>query len=377
MVAQSRAAQARVMNTTAPNTPTEPTTEGGPRASRDEIRDLGRLRRSATDRKIAGVAGGLARHLDVDPLILRVAFVVLAFFGGAGLIGYAGCWLLVPEDATGSARVRLDQRSRSVALIIVGTIAVLALLGDSLSGYGFPWPLAVVGAVALVILSRRDPDTRLAPPATYSSEPVPPAPRNPRRKGPILFWFTLALVAFGEGLLSMVDLAGAGVADSAYPALAVGLIGLMLVLGSFMGRAGGLVLAGLLATAALAGMTLVDNWDGDTVRETPTQASAVSGRYWIDAGEFVLDLRSVADPPNLEGRTIRVEGGIGHLEVILPTDVDASVLADVNGPGEIDVFGQSSNGIDIHLSRTYDGGDDVPAITIDAELGVGQIEVSH
>src|SRR3954462_14495005 len=38
------------------------------------------LRRSATDRKVAGVAGGLARHLDVDPLLVRVLLVVLIFF---------------------------------------------------------------------------------------------------------------------------------------------------------------------------------------------------------------------------------------------------------------------------------------------------------
>ena len=68
--------------------------------TRDEIRDLGRLRRSPHDRKVAGVAGGLARHLDIDPIILRVAFVVLVFFGGAGLILYGACWLLVPEDGT-------------------------------------------------------------------------------------------------------------------------------------------------------------------------------------------------------------------------------------------------------------------------------------
>ncbi len=53
---------------------------------------------SRSDRKVAGVAGGLARHLDIDPLILRVAFVVLVFFGGAGLILYGAGWLLVPED---------------------------------------------------------------------------------------------------------------------------------------------------------------------------------------------------------------------------------------------------------------------------------------
>ena len=69
------------MTTTPPEAPSGPSAgtpdDDGPRVTRDEMRDLGRLRRSATDRKVAGVAGGLARHLDVDPLILRVAFVVL------------------------------------------------------------------------------------------------------------------------------------------------------------------------------------------------------------------------------------------------------------------------------------------------------------
>ena len=110
-------AQARAMTTTPPESPTEPRTDGGPRASRADISDLGRLRRSRSDRKLAGVAGGLARHLDIDPLIVRVALVVLIFFGGAGLILYGAGWLLLPDDESGSARVGLDERSRSAVLI--------------------------------------------------------------------------------------------------------------------------------------------------------------------------------------------------------------------------------------------------------------------
>src|SRR3954451_21491892 len=45
------------------------------------LKDYRQLRRAREERKVAGVAGGLARHLDVDPTILRVLFVVLAFFG--------------------------------------------------------------------------------------------------------------------------------------------------------------------------------------------------------------------------------------------------------------------------------------------------------
>ena len=62
------------------------------------MRDLTRLRRSTTDKHVAGVAGGLGRHLDIDPIIIRVAFVVLTFFGGAGVLAYGALWLLVPDD---------------------------------------------------------------------------------------------------------------------------------------------------------------------------------------------------------------------------------------------------------------------------------------
>ncbi|MDF1602357.1 PspC domain-containing protein, partial [Nocardioides sp. YIM 152315] len=147
------------MTTTPPEAPPPPQPDpgSGPRVTRDEMRNLGRLRRSITDRKVAGVAGGLGRHLDVDPLILRVAFVVLVFFGGAGLILYGACWLLVPEDGADRAPFNLDEKSRTVALVIVGALAALALIGDSWGAFWFPWPLAIVALVALWLLTRNGP----------------------------------------------------------------------------------------------------------------------------------------------------------------------------------------------------------------------------
>ena len=92
------------MTNTSPPPPVEPGPDHhepqGPRTSRNEILDLGRLRRSTDDRRIAGVAGGLARHLDIDPIIVRVALVVLVFFGGSGLLLYGAIWLLVPEEGS-------------------------------------------------------------------------------------------------------------------------------------------------------------------------------------------------------------------------------------------------------------------------------------
>lgn len=188
MVSGSRKAQAGAMTSTPLEAPTEgfsnpgdPGRAAGPRANGDEIRDLGRLRRAVADRKIAGVAGAIARHLGIDPAIIRVAFVVLVFFGGAGLLIYGACWLLVPSDGSDHAPIDLEERSRTVALIIVGLLAVAALIGDTSGAIQFPWPLVILAAVVLLILSRSG---RTTPAATRLGRRMPPAPNSvptPRR----------------------------------------------------------------------------------------------------------------------------------------------------------------------------------------------------
>jgi len=57
------------------------------------------LRLSRSDRKIAGVCGGLGEWLDVDPVFLRVAFVLLALVGGLGVAVYVVLWLFLPRAA--------------------------------------------------------------------------------------------------------------------------------------------------------------------------------------------------------------------------------------------------------------------------------------
>lgn len=375
------------MTTTPPEAPTGPD-DTGPRTTREEVRDLTRLRRTVEDRKVAGVAGGLARHLDIDPVILRVAFVVLAFFGGAGLILYAAAWVLVPEDGEDRAILHLDERSRTVSLVAVAVLATLALVGDSWGAYWFPWPLAILGLIVFVWLSRsntraaerasRTPapawDDPAAPPPAYAPAPAP-RPRDPRKRGPRLFWFTLALIVFALGVLGTVDLAGVAVADSAYPALAVAVIGAMLLLGSVMGRAGGLILMGLIASVALVGSTVAGQWEGESVTVRPQTAAEVEDSYSIGTGELVVDLSEVTDPEALDGRDLTVSGEVGRLEVVLPRELDAGVDADVDGPGGYDLFGQQGGGIDWTRHASHDGGPDAPAVTIDADLSVGEITV--
>jgi phage shock protein C len=56
------------------------------------------LTRSTTDRKISGVSGGLAAYLGIDPLLVRIGFIVTALTSGVGLIAYLAMMMLVPSD---------------------------------------------------------------------------------------------------------------------------------------------------------------------------------------------------------------------------------------------------------------------------------------
>lgn len=58
------------------------------------------LVRSRHNRILGGVAAGIARYLDVDLSIVRIAFVVLAIAGGIGIPLYLACWLLIPDEDT-------------------------------------------------------------------------------------------------------------------------------------------------------------------------------------------------------------------------------------------------------------------------------------
>jgi phage shock protein PspC (stress-responsive transcriptional regulator) len=61
------------------------------------------LRRPAEGRMLAGVAAGVARSLGLDPVIVRVAFLVLALAGGAGVPLYVAGWLLIPDEESGES----------------------------------------------------------------------------------------------------------------------------------------------------------------------------------------------------------------------------------------------------------------------------------
>ncbi|WP_182377472.1 PspC domain-containing protein [Nocardioides sp. WS12] len=360
----------------------------GPRVTRDEVRDLGRLRRSRTDRKISGVAGGVARHLDVDPLLVRVAFVILTFFGGGGLILYGVAWLLVPDEHDGDAVINVDEGIRTAALIIAGVLTIASMVGDTFGGPQFPWPVLFVGLVFLIIFggkqakqSRTFPPVpgQAAVPPSYPGyrpgPPPPPRPVDPKRRGPLLFPFTIAFAALAVGVVATLHLAGVDVAPSTYPVTVLGVVGVMLLVGSFYGRAGGLIFIGLIAAVATLATSVVDNVDlnaGQTVKRPDTAAELASG-YDVGIGEIIIDLTRLdaKELGELDGKTLDLEVGLGHIEVIVPdtglrVDADAKIEA-----GEVILFGDKSENDD----KAVHGGATEPTLTIDAELFLGQIQI--
>jgi phage shock protein PspC (stress-responsive transcriptional regulator) len=81
------------------------------------------LSRSTDDRVVAGVAGGIGQHLGVDPLLLRIGFVLLAI-SGVGLLAYLVAWIVMPESGT----VPQDAGTRTARVAGLGLVALGVIL---------------------------------------------------------------------------------------------------------------------------------------------------------------------------------------------------------------------------------------------------------
>ena len=77
-----------------------------------------RLYRSRTNRKLAGVCGGLAQNFNIDPTLIRVLFVMLALLGGPGLVIYLLMWIIVPEEPQGATWQRAAVHPLPMALTV-------------------------------------------------------------------------------------------------------------------------------------------------------------------------------------------------------------------------------------------------------------------
>ena len=122
------------------------------------------LKRSQTDRMVAGVAGGIARHLGVDANVVRAAFIGLSFAFGFGVVVYLLTWLLAPmevlpaEASPQPRRIRTPTSTQMVGVgLVAGGLVILLWISGLWFGGDLGWPV-VLAAIGFAILWARSTD---------------------------------------------------------------------------------------------------------------------------------------------------------------------------------------------------------------------------
>jgi len=327
--------------------PTTPQPEPEPR----------RLTRSTTDSMIGGVAGGLGRHLNVDPLAIRITFVILVFAGGLGIVAYLLCLLFVPTDDPSAPPVKWGlARTLGAGLLAVAALAIL--LPDWAWGPAVPL-LAVAGAIVylLIRMLRDDGGTHAA-----------------RVAARIAIGIVLVALAVG-GLVAAAAgsaLGGGIVIAGLVIACGVGLVG-----GAFRGGARWLVVPALVLALPLGAVAATDldvrgTWGERTFR--PGTVAELERGYEMGLGSLRVDVRDVELPP---GRTdLPLEIGMGEIQVLVPDDLCVTTEADI-GMGAFDVGDGEQGGIDLEVDEGGRVEPGVPELHLVGDVGVGALFVGN
>ena len=72
-----------------------------------------KIYRSRNDKVIAGICGGLGKYLDIDPVIIRVLFIILLLTIGSGILIYLLAWILIPLEPENTELLLKDNSSNS------------------------------------------------------------------------------------------------------------------------------------------------------------------------------------------------------------------------------------------------------------------------
>lgn len=340
------------------------------------------LCRSSTDKVIAGVAGGIGAYFGIDSVIVRIAFIVLTFMGGAGPFLYLIGWLALPREDSRSVIARAlggdsPHRFRSllaVALIGLGLIITANLSGDLFGLFVDVWTLApylalvlIAAGVALVVwpgstARSKYPPARPSAPAAFTppapspaaaepewgevpaavAAPVPGAPvgssgeRRGRRPRSVVGPITVAVLLVFAGatmLLGRFDALDMEIA--AFLAIALAITGTGLFVSAFAGRARGLIVLGVALTAPLVLFSGSDALWGTGIGERRvriTDAGDLEDQYRHGIGRLVVDLRDLE--PDGTNRALDVSLGVGEVLVYVPDNIVVVGNADV-GAGVI------------------------------------------
>ena len=286
-----------------------------------------RLERSRSDRKLAGVCGGLASYFEMHPAFYRVGFVVLTLLGGAGILIYAAAALVMPdegkEDSVVSAALR-NRRDRPwplIGLALVGVAGVILLSHATLWPRGDAWiVLLLAGALILWITRQKKADA-----ITDAKQLAAEDSRRIRR----LF------VGFAVTIASLVALV-------------------------------------LVAAAVFAAVVHVHVGRGIGDRTyNVAGVQDLRDAYRLGIGHLTLDLGNVEVPVGETRVAARVD--VGELDVVVPSDVAVRVHGDTQF-GDLNLLGTYADGHDVNRHVEQNG---KRVLVLDAHVGAGSLRVTR
>jgi predicted membrane protein len=204
--------------------------------------------------------------------------------------------------------------------------------------------------------------------------PAPPPTRTSKLPLTRLMLGALFVAGGALWLLGALDVVDVSVTAALSVALIV--VGLALVAGSFTGRHTGLITIGIVLTVGLALASTFDiRLEGGIGErnERPASVAELKSEYKLGVGQLTIDLTGITFAPGTTHIKARV--GIGQLTVHIPADVRVFAEATA-GLGEVLLFGRQSSGFDVELSTPVQNGIGRGGVlTLELSVGLGQVTV--